>query len=199
MDLKVTNKVLIGAMMVMLMAFTADNVLLKNTSIMITTESLLVVRGTTNVSTFTCGFDVSAFKRPISVTYRIENDKWVFDKTALVLNNECFDCGGKTINNDFQNILKSKVYPQITLYLNEITDLENQSNNVLAFIDIEIAGITKKHSVPVKFKKDKDLLITGNLALSMEDYNLIAPKKLFGLITVHDTIKIYFQLAIQEK
>ena len=182
----------------MLLAFTTSDARFKRTSVIVTSESSLLVRGKTNLNMFTCGFDVNKLKNPIQVAYHIEKDRMVFDKTALVLDNQCFDCGGKALNNDLQKILKSDKYPQITLFLNEISNLGDQSDGVLATIDIEIAGITKSYKVPVKFKKNKGMLITGDLALSMHDYNLEAPKKLFGLITVHDKIKIYFQLAVRE-
>lgn len=200
MNLKVVHKVLVAAVVVLLlMAITASKAIFNSTSVIVTPESSLLVRGTTNVNTFTCEFNVLKLNNPIQVFYKKVGNRLVFDRTALILDNHSFDCGGKAINNDFQKILKSKKYPQIILYLNEITVLENQTDDVLTSIDIEIAGITKKHSVPVKFKKAEDMLITGDLTLSMADYNLEAPKKLFGLITVHDTIKIYFQLAVREK
>ncbi|WP_242203592.1 YceI family protein [Aestuariivivens insulae] len=198
MNLRVVNKVLFVISIAMLMAFTASDTTFKNTSVTVTPESSLLVRGTTNINTFTCGFNVLKLNNPIEVVYKKVGNRMVFEKTALILDNDCFDCGGKGINSDFQKILKSNKYPQISLFLNEISDLEDQSDDVLAALDIEIAGISKRHKVPVKFKKNKGMLVTGDLAISMSDYNLKPPKKLFGLISVHDTIEIYFQLAVRE-
>lgn len=180
------------------LAFTTRDSIIKSTSVIITTESSLVVRGTTNVNTFSCVFNINKFKNPIHVNYGVEGGKMVFKKTALVLDNNCFDCGGKGINSDFQKILKSDKYPQITLFLKEITPLEN-TLDVQASINIEIAGIVKAYKIPVKVKKNNDMLITGDLAISLDDYGLEAPKKMFGLISVDDTIQIFFQLAVREK
>ena len=181
----------------MALAFTNRDSTIKSTSVFINTESSLLVRGTTNVSTFSCIFNINKFKNPISVVYQIENDKIKFNKTALILDTACFDCGGKAINSDFRKILKSDSHPQLFLLLKEISQLENNSD-VQASIDIEIAGITKGYKIPVKVKNNKGILITGDLGISLADYKLEAPKKLFGLISVDDKIEIFFQLLVHE-
>jgi hypothetical protein len=179
-------------------AFTNRDSDFKNTSVVITTESSLMVKGTTNVNTFSCIYDIDKFKNPIQVFYHLESDKMIFNKTALVLDSNAFDCGGKAINNDFKKILKADKYPQITLFLKEISLFEN-SKDLHASVNIQIAGITKPYKIPVKFKKNNHMLISGDLAISLTDYNLEAPKKLFGLISVDDKIEIKFQLVVQEK
>ena len=190
------KRILFFISIIILLAFTKRDAITKNTSVIITSESSLLVRGTTNVNTFTCEFNINKFKNPIRVVYHIEDDKMIFNKTALILNSDCFDCGGKAINNDFKKILKSNKYPQILLFLNEISHFENKSY-VQASLEIEIAGITKNYKIPIKVKKNKEMLITGDLTVSLVDYNLEAPKKFFGLIFVEDIIEIYFQLEIK--
>ncbi|WP_242085231.1 YceI family protein [Aestuariivivens sediminis] len=192
------KKILFIGLMLSLLAFATSDAVFERTSVIVTSESSLEVSGKTNINRFTCDFDVNKLKNPIEVIYYLKHNKMVFNKTVLVLENECFDCGGKALNNDLQKILKTNQYPQITLFLNEISELEAHSDNILANIDITIAGINKNYKVPLTFKKDKGMLITGDLTLSMQDYNLEAPKKLFGLVTVQDEITIDFQLAVRE-
>lgn len=194
----VLKKVILYAFVLMALAFTNRDSAITNTTVIITSDSSLVVRGTTNVSTFSCVFNINKFKNPIQVNYYMDGDKMAFNKTALILETSCFDCGGKAINSDFQKILKSDKYPQITLFLKEISQIEN-TLDFQALVNIDVAGITKTYKIPVKFKKNNDMLITGNLAISAADHNLEMPNKLFGLIYVNDKIEIYFQLTIQEK
>lgn len=177
-------------------AFTSRDSAINSTSVILTPESSLMVRGTTNVNTFSCGYNINKFKNPIHISYKIEDSKMKFTKTALVLDNNCFDCGGKAINKDFQSILKSDKYPQIILLLKEINSFENEE--VKASLDIQIAGVTKMYKVPVKFKKSNNLLVTGDLNLNLTDFNIHPPKKFLGLIVVEDRIDIYFQLAVKE-
>ncbi|WP_341215503.1 hypothetical protein [uncultured Wocania sp.] len=191
------KRILFFISIIIMLAFTNGDATLKSTSVVITPESSLLVRGTTNINTFTCEFNINKFKNPIKVIYHIEDDKMIFDKTALILDSDCFDCGGKAINNDFKKILKTNKYPQILLYLNEISLFDDESD-VKASIDIEIAGIKETYKIPVKIKKNNEILITGGLAISLTDYNLVAPKKLLGLISVNDKIQIYFQLLVKE-
>jgi hypothetical protein len=193
----IIKKVILFISVVMALAFTNRDSAIRNTSVILTSESSLLVRGTTNVNTFTCGFNINKFKNPIPVVYYLEGDKVTFSKTALVLDNDCFDCGGKGINSDFQKILKSDNHPQIFLLLKEISQLEN-SSDIQALIDIEIAGITKNYKIPVKIKKNNSLLLTGNLSLNLSDFQIVPPKKFLGLISIKDKIEIFFQLAVKE-
>lgn len=193
----IIRKVIILVVVVLSMAFTNRDSAIKNTSVLVTADSTLIVRGTTNVNTFSCGFNINKFKNPIPVIYFIEDDKIIFNKTGLVLDTNCFDCGGKSINTDFQKILKSDKYPQIFLFLKEIKLIENNAD-IQASIDIQIAGLTKSYKVPLKIKNNNKLLITGDLSLNLSDFNIEAPKKFFGLISIHDKIEIIFQLAVKE-
>ena len=190
------KKVLLIVSVLMAFAFTNRDSAYKSTLVSLTPESSLLVRGTTNVNTFTCAFNINKFKNPILVSYKIENTKMTFNKTALVLETNCFDCGGKAINNDFQSILKADKYPHITLFLKEISNFD--ANDVHAQIDIQIAGITNNYKVPVKLKKSSSILVTGNLSLSLADFSIHPPKKFLGLISVNDKIDIYFQLVVKE-
>ncbi len=139
---------------------------------------------------------IDKIKNPIPINYHHNNGIITFSKTLLTLNNIHFDCGGKGINNDFNKILKSDEYPHISLNLKEISPLN--TTTVEATIAIDIAGITKTHKIPVKFQQNKNIAVVGNLTISMSDYNLNAPKKIFGLITVDDTIDISFELFLKE-
>jgi len=193
----IVKKLILFVFIVMALAFTSRDSAIKNTSIIISPESSLLVRGTTNVNTFTCLFDIEKLKNPIPVVYHMENGKMQFNKTALILDNVCFDCGGKAINNDFQKLLKSDKNPQILLFLKELSNVENKEDTH-AVIEIQMAGITKTYRIPVKIKKNNKLLITGDLALNLSDYNIVPPKKFLGMITVDDKIEIFFQLAVRE-
>jgi len=181
----------------MAFAFTNRDSAFNSTSVVLTSESSLLVRGTTNVNTFSCVFNINKFKNPIQVHYKIEDATMKFNKTALVLDNNCFDCGGKAINNDFQSILKSDKYPQITLFLKEISNFV--SSDVQATIDIQMAGVTNTFKIPVRLKKEnKKMLVTGDLNLKLSDFNIHPPKKFLGLIAINDKIDIFFQLDVQE-
>ena len=181
----------------LLLAFTNRGVV-KNTSVIITPKSKLVVKGKTNVSTFNCIFNVKELKNPIPVFFEITNNKMVFKKTELVLENACFDCGNKGINKDFQDLLKSKTYPQIFLKLKELEKIDEENSFLQATLELKIAGVVKQYQIPVKLEGENDLFVKGLLVLNICDFNITPPKKLLGIITVNETIEIDFQLLIEE-
>ncbi|GAA4817796.1 YceI family protein [Litoribaculum gwangyangense] len=178
------------------LAFTA--VITGSTSVLITPSSKLLIKGKTNVNSFKCEFDILKLKNPIPVVFQKIGDKMVFDNTVLVLENDCFDCGGKGINNDFQELLKSDVYPQTQIKLKEICRDTKDDNSILAFLDISIAGVTKSCTTPVKFEDGDSLFVKGVLNLNICDFNLEPPKKALGLIVVKDIIEINFHLVVKE-
>ncbi len=181
----------------LLFAFTNRGIV-KNTSVVITPNSKLVVKGKTNVSTFDCEFNVTKLKNPIPVFFEIKDHKMVFKKTELVLENACFDCGNKGMNKDFQELLKSNEHPYIFLKLKELENIYNENSFLQATIELEIAGIIKEYQIPVTLEGKNDLFVKGLLELNICDFNIAPPKKLLGLIYVNETIEIDFQLLIKE-
>lgn len=190
------KKILFVLSIFLIFAFTKSDAGIQNTKVSILPESTLVVNGTTNVNSFQCVFNTQKLKNPVSVSYVLASGKLKFKETALVLDNYCFDCGGKGINRDFQSILQTNHYPQIRLILKEITEL-NRNNKVQTLVDVEIAGVKNEYLIPVKIKKEAHTIIEGSLNLNLSDYKLTAPKKMFGLIAVDDEIAIDFSLVVQ--
>lgn len=182
----------------MLFAFTTKDTKSKHTTVYITAESSLSVVGSTNVNSFTCCFDINKLKNPIPVYYQITDDKMVFKNTVLTLNNSCFDCGNNGMNKDFQKLLKTETTPQIFLNLKEINSTNNDAC-ILATVEIEIAGVKRAYKVPVTALHRNELVVTGSLDLYLSDFKLEPPKKVLGLIAVKDTIKIAFQLIVNEQ
>ncbi|MCB0434337.1 MAG: hypothetical protein KDD18_15595, partial [Mangrovimonas sp.] len=71
-------------------------------------------------------------------------------------------------------------------------------NTFFAKVDIHIANKVNSYQLPVKVTKNGHYSIVGELDLNLTDFNLEAPKKAFGLIVVHDKIKVSFNLHLKE-
>ncbi|UKM66087.1 YceI family protein [Flavobacteriaceae bacterium GSB9] len=190
------KRILFFVSILVLLAFTSNYV--ESTSVIITPNSELVINGKTNVNSFTCEYDVLRFNRPIPIAFKRVNDRIVFEKATLVLNNTCFDCGGMGINADFQELLKSESYPEIYIDLKEISADPLKESKIQALLDLNISGVSKSYTMPVKLDGENTLLVTGVLRLNIRDFNLEPPKKALGLIVVKDTIEIKFNLKIKE-
>jgi polyisoprenoid-binding protein YceI len=190
------KRILIFISVLTALAFTDSFV--GNTSVVITPSSKLYVLGKTNVNSFKCHYNVLKLNKPIPINFKSHGDKISFEKTTLVLDNVNFDCGGSSINNDFQNLLKTKTYPRIFIKLKEINKDKNKESLVLALVDLEIAGVTKPYTIPVELNNEGTMTIKGVLGLNIRDFNLEPPKKAMGLIVVKDVIEINFELAVKE-
>jgi hypothetical protein len=188
------KKILFFVFIITTLAFT----ILGSTSVLITPNSKLIVKGKTNINNFECQFNVLKLKNPIPVIFEKTGDKIVFDNTMLVLDNSCFDCGGKGINNDFQELLKSDLYPQTIIELKGINKKNHIENQIQAILNISIAGVTKPYLIPIELEGGETMLIKGILSLNICDFDLEPPKKALGLIVVKDTIEINFQLLVKE-
>lgn len=196
--IKTMKRVLLYVLVIFLLAFTTHDSL-KNTTILINPESQLAIKGKTNVNKFQCIYNTSNLQNPIAVYYEIRDNSLIFEDTKLILKTDCFDCGNKTMNKDFKNLLESETYPQIQIILKELKRPKTQNTKIMqAQLDIEITGMIKKYTIPVSLENKKQMFVKGTLLLNITDFNIEPPKKLLGIITVEKTIEIDLNLRIEE-
>ncbi|OAD44383.1 YceI family protein [Polaribacter atrinae] len=179
-----------------LFSFTKINVLNNNTIIKIASESKLEILGSTNVNKFACNFNFYEVDKTIPLSFKKVGNKVYFEKAVLELKNSGFDCGNKVMNKDFFKLLKSEEFPKILLNLKEV---EKEETITEALVEMTIAGVSKKYKVPVTIEEDDEFLVSGNLNLNIEDFNIKAPKKMLGLIVVSEMINIHFNLVLNQK
>ncbi|HLT33759.1 MAG TPA: hypothetical protein VKZ98_08225 [Aquaticitalea sp.] len=179
------------------LAFTTTAIV-QNTNISVAPESELLIKGTTNVNSFKCVFNIKEVDKAIPIYYKVTNDRIEFEKANLILDNNCFDCGNKGMNRDFMALLKSDEYPEIVLELKELKNVDNTTSNMNAKVKLTLAGISKNYMVSLKAKDNEPMEVSGNLRLNITDFGLEAPKKALGLIVVSENIEIKFQLILKE-
>ncbi|TDU33807.1 YceI-like domain-containing protein [Gelidibacter sediminis] len=184
--------------LLVLVSFTGLETVNNSTSVRITPQSKLHIKGTSNVTDFTCQYNIKNLNKPIRIHYVSTADVIKFKKSELILENSGFDCGGKGINRDFHDLLKSNTYPEITLSLKQIKLKPDTKNIADATVQIEIAGQKHTYHMETKFHKDNGWHISGVLKLNIKDFQLEAPKKMLGLIVVSEEIEINFKLVVEE-
>lgn len=166
-------------------------------------DSRLYIKGTSNVTDFTCHCLESFPKATAKIT---ENGSRIqFAKTALQIRTKKLDCGNKPMNNDMYNTLKANDYPHIQMTLIEtrrpagsFLQTKNSWTALDATLEITIAGVTRKELVPVQGRKtDADAYhFKGTKTLLMTNYGLKPPRALMGLIKVSDEIIIELDLRV---
>ena len=167
-------------------------------TIFISPYSELEIVGSTNVSNFKCLFNVKNLEKPLQIGYREGNEIIHFEKSTLILENSFFDCGGKGINKDFHELLRTQEHPQILLTLKAIEKKSIGESKVKALVQIQIADISRNYEVDVHAHEKENLHIAGKLKLNITDFNLEAPKKMLGMIVVSEEIEIVFNLILEE-
>ena len=155
-------------------------------------SSKLTIHGVTNITNFACNFHAITLKNSIPVSYSISDNQAIFEHTKLVLDNKEFDCGRHIIDKDFNKLLKSETYPQITIHLKKVT--RSDSKKITATVDFVIAGVTKTYIIPITVSHDLSLKVDGSIRLNIRDFGLENPKKVLGLIKIEDVVTIHFQL-----
>ena len=167
------------------------------TTIKVLPQSSLKIQGKTNISKFSCAFEITNIDEPIKVDFEQEKNELKFQNTFLILENDCFDCGNNMMNKDLRKLLKSNEYPHIQLSLKTVqADVFSQFSEVK--VDISLAGLTNTYTVPVHIIEEEILTsFKGTLAINIEDFNLKAPRKMLGTVKVSNLIEIEFDLKIQ--
>ncbi|MFZ0489551.1 MAG: YceI family protein [Salegentibacter sp.] len=165
-------------------------------AIQILPNSQLTISGDTNINEFECQFNTEHLKEHKNLKYSVHNNSISFQNAVLVLNNEDFDCGNKGINRDFKDLIQADEYPEITLELNKI-ELEGK-NKARADVTISIAGLENQYNIPVEIIDNPVPHFRGTLKINIKDFELHAPKKVFGLIVVKEDVDVNFNLSVQK-
>lgn len=167
--------------------------------IFISPKSEFEIVGSSNVNTFKCLFNIKNLNKPLEIGYEEGSSITYFHNSTLVLENTFFDCGGRGINKDFHDLLRTKEYPQILLTLREVEKKSVGDTKVKALVEIQIAGISRSYSLEVQSENKEDLHISGNLKLDITDFNLEAPRKMLGMVVVSKEIEIVFNLIVENR
>ena len=168
-------------------------------------SSILEVNGKTNINSFSCTSRERALRGKLSYQLEAETTTINFQNTKLKIAIQQLDCGAKAINKDLHKALQSDGYPNITIDLIQLFNLEckNLGNcdswvNFEAVADIIIVCTSKSVYIPVQVKKldDFSYRIRGSKNLELCDFGIEPPTAMMGLIKVKNKIEINFDLFV---
>ncbi len=165
----------------------------------ISSDSSLEVRGSTNVNKYSCTiphYDQADTLQVVRSAFGIGLSG------SLTLSIENFDCHNLMMTKELQKTLKSKEFPNIYiqfLSLNELPMLSVTPLPVYGLVDIKLAGYLKRYKVNYQISKDLRGVIhlVGTRTVNFSDFALIPPKKLGGLVRSEDELTVVFNLNIR--
>ena len=144
------------------------------------------VKGVTSFGKFECSYGNdklgdTLYTGDISASKRIR----------FIIEVEDFGCGNFLLNRDFKNTIKASEYPTCMVIVNS---LNRKRHHFSSDIDVTLAGKYLSLKDVVFIQKDKQL--TGEICLSFDQLDLVAPKKLGGLVQVDDDLILEIILGI---
>lgn len=191
----ITKTLLLGLLFISWFSFNDPE---RETKVRVASESEVVISGTTNVNQFTCKYNLQELEMPIRLIYDEKTEQIQFKNAELKLVNDCFDCGGKAINKDFQELLKTERHPQVELKLLYVDPPSPNQSKVDVGVEIKIAGVSRKYQSVLYCEQTSNICVTGTLELKLSDFELEPPKKMLGMIKVDDEIRVHLTLQMSE-
>lgn len=160
----------------------------------------LSVGGSTNVNKFNC--DISNYTNHDTIVLNKTNSNIIL-RGDVNLEINTFDCHHLLMTKDLRKTLKAKEFPQLKitfLTLNKYPNFKVSSDIITGWVEIQLAGVTKKFEVTYKFSmgSDKVIRMVGNKVVNFTDFNLVPPRKVGGMIKTNDALNIEFRLNFKE-
>lgn len=170
----------------------------RETKVRVAPESEVVISGTTNVNEFTCKYNLEELELPIRLVYDDKTEQIQFSNAQLKLANDCFDCGGKAINKDFRELLQTQEHPQVELRLLYVDPPQPNNQKIGVGMEIRIAGVSRNYETILYCEQQGNICVNGTIPLRLTDFGLEPPRKVLGMIKVHDEIKVRVALRFNE-
>ncbi len=192
------------SVMLALSSFSDPPVSSQDVSYSIDPGSNLTIAGTSNVNSFTCLCNETFLKRTVRITTIDSIQTLKFSNALLKLPTKSMDCANSRMNSDLCDALKADQYPYIVIELHEVNlrsagarVAKGEWVDVKAIANLTITNVCKPLIMDVKMKKiagDKYRFVCSK-DLKMTDFKVDPPTALFGLIKVHNEIKINLDLT----
>jgi len=100
---------------------------------------------------------------------------------------------GGAMDKKMHTALKKEEHPKISINLNEVKN----STNLMGTINV--AGQEKTVEIPVKMNTDNaSLKISGEYAITLQDYDIEPPTAMFGQIIVGNDVTVKFDLVFSK-
>ncbi|NBC57783.1 MAG: hypothetical protein GVY05_05805 [Bacteroidetes bacterium] len=156
--------------------------------------SQISIMGSSNVNRFTCSYSKAIAPGCQVIAYDYKHDTFLLEDAIIDLKSNAFDCGGKLINKDFNELMESEEHPHIKIKFKKI---EVGNDEFLVHSQIEIAHKVNSYSFTISTINNYNYC--GSLELNIEDFGMEPPRKLLGAIQVDPLITINFDLNLEFK
>jgi len=164
-------------------------------------NSTIRVDGESNINSFRC--DIEAYYQ--ADTIFCYDGGGISDavklKGSLKIDLFNFDCHSRMITSDMRKTLKADAYPKLVIHfmsLDRLPVFDGNTDIMKGWVNIELAGVTKKFEILYSFIKtgSSPILLNGGRTFHFSDFNLTPPRKLGGMIRIKDEFSVHFRLNL---
>ena len=158
--------------------------------------STVAVRGSSNVSGFTCRSTGIVAQGAIRASVH-ENPAWVaFSGAPMEVEISSIDCGNALMNKDLRTTLNENQFPTIRFYLQvlKFTPGSTRSDGKCTLL-VEVAGKKRQVEVPFRYVLTNHAMeLKGTVPLGFGQFGLVPPERAGGLISVAEQFSVDFSL-----
>jgi hypothetical protein len=161
-------------------------------------SSNIRIEGSSNVNQFQC--QKQSYKGSDYLSLHTAVDKQIF-RGKVTLSTAAFECENSMMTKDFMQTLKADVHPHITFDMHELTFSGCSNKTAIGQGVIKIAGESRNIRLTWTIDESKpgEIRLSASRALKFSTFNLVPPRKMMGLIQVHDDITVHFNLVLKQK
>lgn len=154
------------------------------------------INGETNINSFQLYMDhARAGKTPAPVSGSYGEHSILFRIPLDLLN-----CKNDKILADFHDLVQADQFPEVLIKIDmhDFNRLISESKNTPVHLDITLAGVTRKIKTNSSYIQHMsgEKIMSGHVTLSLTDFSLKPPKKIFGLIRLNNLVNINFSISI---
>jgi hypothetical protein len=163
-----------------------------------------MVQGKTNVNKFSCGITQYDACDTISFSPHPSSSNSMLLNGAIYLDVLRFNCFNKIMTHELRKTMKAEAHPKIKIRLitlNRVEFSRSRRENTYGVVEISIAGISKRYSVPYCFSVSDNpniIELVGEKTVCFSDFCLNPPKKLNGMVQAEDELDIVFHLVMKK-
>lgn len=162
-------------------------------------SSSITIYGNSNITPFNIYLKGDNFpEKRFSVKATEKDNKIFISGSVFSVDVNRFTSGNKMALRDFKKLIKSDVYPEISV---EVTSLDikksacGKKENIDATGTLTITGVRKSYAVSLNYNESTDVYsATGSIKVNIRDFGLKPPVEMLGLIKVSEWIDINFKL-----
>lgn len=163
-------------------------------------ESSILIKGSSNVNKFTFTYEKTL--KPNS-SINVEKNKSTITLKNARIDAEvvAFSSGSNLMDRDYRNMMNYRAFPYISIVIHQINFLKSYNENSgtsEAIASICIAGEKRLDTLQFNYSKTKEIYRCSSAhELSLRDYKIKPLKKMMGLISLKDLLKVEMILYLK--